>query len=61
MKKYTRKAVYRFKEIPPDIAEAKTRAILRILAESLTEQRRAAVTTDHENTAQESLYQTTEV
>lgn len=56
-----RKAVYRFMEIPPDVAEAKTQAILRILAESLKEQRRTAATTDHEDMAHKSLYQTTEV
>ena len=56
-----RKAVYRFKQIPPDVAEAKSRAILRILAESLKEQRRAAAAMNHEDMAHESLYQTTEV
>ena len=54
------KAVYRFVQLPPAIAEAKTRAILRILAESLKEQRRATPS-EHENPAHESLYQTTEV
>ena len=55
-----RKAVYRFQQVPAEIAETKARAILCILAESLKEQRRAAPAA-HENTALESLYQTTEV
>lgn len=32
-----RRAVYRFRQVPPDIAEAKTQAILRILADAIRE------------------------
>jgi hypothetical protein len=37
-----REAVYRFSQVPPDVAEAKTQAILRILAEAIRERARIA-------------------
>ena len=36
--KANRKAVYRFSQVSPDVAEAKTRAILRILGDGLKAQ-----------------------
>ena len=50
--KANRKAVYRFSQVSPDVAEAKTRAILRILGDALKAQQQpvtaaASVGTNH--------------